>query len=194
MREFLISQRVCRDQLAQRVSKQKRVLSVIDSKAELVQVGRQLFRGMLLVAALDRPLEQGPSRLDVLRRYLAPNPFFLAAVNALMPPVLVPRCGRTANSDRCRSRSLHPLLPLLCDEPCRSTRSQTCPPRSTVPRTMVLFRWPSWCPRPLRFPPMKVSSALTTPLNWRGSVSSMPSGYGERGTKRSYRSGCRASA
>ena len=62
--QFSVRQVVRLDQREDRVPEQERILPVVESKAEFVQVGRQVLDGKLVVRADDGTLEQAPSAFD----------------------------------------------------------------------------------------------------------------------------------
>src|SRR5438067_1609699 len=88
--EFPVPQRLLPEQPQHRVPEEPRVLPVVEPKRDLVQVGRKMLGGELVVGADDRALEQTPDAFHGVGMDLRPNPLFGAVVHPLVARVVVP--------------------------------------------------------------------------------------------------------
>jgi hypothetical protein len=82
--QFLERQRLPVDQPQQRVAEEVRVVAVVELKRHFVQVGGQVLRRKLVVAADDGALEQRPDALDRVRVDDAANPLALIVRDEFM--------------------------------------------------------------------------------------------------------------
>ena len=161
-----------RRQRDERVAEEVRILAVVESERDLVQVCGQVLDRQLVVRPDDRPLQQAPYAFYGVGVNIAANPFLGVVVDRLwlMTPdgavggqVVGVNVG--FGGDVVADEVAEALAVAAADD-----RKRTSPSRCAAPATMVLLPV-NPRPWPVVSPPTHVSSTSTVPSSSSGSGS-----------------------
>ena len=131
------------NQPQKRIPKQVRIIPIVKSELEFIQIGRKMLRTDLMIRTNNRPLEERERAFDRVRMHVAAHPFVSGVVDALVLGLLVfdALVGyKVVGIDGLSIGSM--LLDKLVERfglRRFSTVSRMLPPRSMAPRTMDLF-------------------------------------------------------
>ena len=82
--EFLILHLIGGQQSAKRITKQERIVPLIEAPFKFLKVTIEMFSAHLVVGTDDRPLKQAPDAFDAIGMNVAPHPFLRTVIDALV--------------------------------------------------------------------------------------------------------------